>query len=221
VAEGGGLLNRYRLVKAYRGFESLRLRHLQPLEIVEERTARPAGVCHGSLSQPTTAAKGLDSPCICNVATALLVSKNRSRKIIGQAEVRRSLRTNRQAVAKQRAGQFLVALENIYAVLRSEHPLKPTKILVTESARDALINGSSTIGFNPGARRLQQAVDALGTTALPLLAEGPQTLVAIEGFAISAECLTVSVSHWADSTLRARQCLRRSQSTQYGLITPI
>jgi hypothetical protein len=26
VAEGGGLLNRYRLVKAYRGFESLRLR---------------------------------------------------------------------------------------------------------------------------------------------------------------------------------------------------
>jgi Protein of unknown function (DUF3617) len=31
VAEGGGLLNRYRLVKAYRGFESLRLRHPSPL----------------------------------------------------------------------------------------------------------------------------------------------------------------------------------------------
>jgi hypothetical protein len=28
VAEGGGLLNRYRVVKPYRGFESLRLRHL-------------------------------------------------------------------------------------------------------------------------------------------------------------------------------------------------
>jgi hypothetical protein len=26
-AEGGGLLNRYRVVKPYRGFESLRLRH--------------------------------------------------------------------------------------------------------------------------------------------------------------------------------------------------
>jgi hypothetical protein len=26
VAEGGGLLNRYRVVKPYRGFESLRLR---------------------------------------------------------------------------------------------------------------------------------------------------------------------------------------------------
>src|SRR5207244_1849571 len=29
VAEGGGLLNRYRVVKPYRGFESLRLRHLR------------------------------------------------------------------------------------------------------------------------------------------------------------------------------------------------
>ena len=28
AAEGGGLLNRYRVVKPYRGFESLRLRHL-------------------------------------------------------------------------------------------------------------------------------------------------------------------------------------------------
>ena len=27
MAEGGGLLNRYRVVKPYRGFESLRLRH--------------------------------------------------------------------------------------------------------------------------------------------------------------------------------------------------
>jgi hypothetical protein len=27
AAEGGGLLNRYRVVKPYRGFESLRLRH--------------------------------------------------------------------------------------------------------------------------------------------------------------------------------------------------
>jgi hypothetical protein len=28
VAEGGGLLNRYRVVKPYRGFESLRLRQI-------------------------------------------------------------------------------------------------------------------------------------------------------------------------------------------------
>jgi hypothetical protein len=31
VAEGGGLLNRYRVVKPYRGFESLRLRHPSPI----------------------------------------------------------------------------------------------------------------------------------------------------------------------------------------------
>src|SRR5712672_3526219 len=30
VAEGGGLLNRYRVVKPYRGFESLRLRNKPP-----------------------------------------------------------------------------------------------------------------------------------------------------------------------------------------------
>ena len=29
MAEGGGLLNRYRVVKPYRGFESLRLRQLR------------------------------------------------------------------------------------------------------------------------------------------------------------------------------------------------
>jgi hypothetical protein len=40
VAEGGGLLNRYRVVKPYRGFESLRLRHPSPVPEtqVTERT---------------------------------------------------------------------------------------------------------------------------------------------------------------------------------------
>jgi hypothetical protein len=37
VAEGGGLLNRYRVVKPYRGFESLRLR--QPLIAWARRAA--------------------------------------------------------------------------------------------------------------------------------------------------------------------------------------
>ena len=35
MAEGGGLLNRYRVVKPYRGFESLRLRH--PASLYEIR----------------------------------------------------------------------------------------------------------------------------------------------------------------------------------------
>ena len=41
MAEGGGLLNRYRVVKPYRGFESLRLR--QPLKN-RERSAPPIGL---------------------------------------------------------------------------------------------------------------------------------------------------------------------------------
>jgi hypothetical protein len=40
VAEGGGLLNRYRLVKAYRGFESLRLRHAADKSFLFMRLAR-------------------------------------------------------------------------------------------------------------------------------------------------------------------------------------
>src|SRR6202167_5104463 len=44
VAEGGGLLNRYRLVKAYRGFESLRLR--QHLRISRSFDARPLLISH-------------------------------------------------------------------------------------------------------------------------------------------------------------------------------
>jgi hypothetical protein len=50
VAEGGGLLNRYRVVKPYRGFESLRLRQalrsaieIQPLnEVVGFAALYPA-----------------------------------------------------------------------------------------------------------------------------------------------------------------------------------
>ena len=43
MAEGGGLLNRYRLVKAYRGFESLRLR--QSIRALNSGVAREAACC--------------------------------------------------------------------------------------------------------------------------------------------------------------------------------
>jgi hypothetical protein len=39
VAEGGGLLNRYRVVKPYRGFESLRLRQLGVSSIAPVKSA--------------------------------------------------------------------------------------------------------------------------------------------------------------------------------------
>jgi hypothetical protein len=41
-------------------------------------------------------------------------------EVLGQAEVRCSLRTNRRDVAKRRAGALLVALENVYAVSDEE-----------------------------------------------------------------------------------------------------
>ena len=51
MAEGGGLLNRYRVVKPYRGFESLRLRHRSlaipnlALELFAEHMAVRLGIC--------------------------------------------------------------------------------------------------------------------------------------------------------------------------------
>ena len=42
VAEGGGLLNRYRVVKPYRGFESLRLRQLYATACPAIRSSRAA-----------------------------------------------------------------------------------------------------------------------------------------------------------------------------------
>ena len=62
VAEGGGLLNRYTLVKAYRGFESLRLR--QPIiPIIPRADLRP------SIRPRTDPGHGA-SPCPLNSASA-------------------------------------------------------------------------------------------------------------------------------------------------------
>lgn len=59
-------------------------------------------------------------------------------RILGQAEIRCSLRTTRREIAKRRVGQLLVALENVYAVLRSKHPIEPVRALVADLAQDAL-----------------------------------------------------------------------------------
>src|SRR6266478_53879 len=51
-AEGGGLLNRYRVVKPYRGFESLRLRHPSPVRLRvagHPETDRAKGVSRSSV----------------------------------------------------------------------------------------------------------------------------------------------------------------------------
>src|SRR6185369_10326427 len=51
-AEGGGLLNRYTVLKPYRGFESLRLRHFSDAELqTRPRTATSAPVTARAFSE--------------------------------------------------------------------------------------------------------------------------------------------------------------------------
>jgi len=153
-----------------------------PLEIAEGQSAQKAAVCHRPLSQLVAFAAGSKGSFMYlqrrnghywfRKATPLDLVH-----VLGQAEIRCSLRTTRRDVAKRRAGQLLVALENVFAVLRSERPLGPTKVMA-ELARDALQKGSS-LEINPLAWRLQKAVDALGSASVPPPADGTKTLVAI------------------------------------------
>src|SRR5258706_7028196 len=60
VAEGGGLLNRYRVVKPYRGFESLRLRQFDVSRCVRLRQKPSSNQIH-----PTALTHPDASPCLC------------------------------------------------------------------------------------------------------------------------------------------------------------
>jgi hypothetical protein len=57
-AEGGGLLNRYRVITPYRGFESLRLRQCRQIAISRMGRQWPRrrgqGRCYQRRSEPTT-----------------------------------------------------------------------------------------------------------------------------------------------------------------------
>ena len=64
--------------------------------------------------------------------------------VLGQAEVRCSLRTDRRDVAKRRARALLVALDNVYAVLGSEEPQEPAKILLGNFAQDFVKQAAGT-----------------------------------------------------------------------------
>jgi hypothetical protein len=59
VAEGGGLLNRYRLVKAYRGFESLRLRQpRRPVQALQSSPTQWKGRAYKGRAQNNEAGHG-------------------------------------------------------------------------------------------------------------------------------------------------------------------
>jgi integrase len=58
--------------------------------------------------------------------------------VLGFAEIRRSLRTASVRTARRRAMQMLVRVEDVYMVLRSEHPMAPARDIAVKLLEDAL-----------------------------------------------------------------------------------
>jgi hypothetical protein len=110
-------------------------------------------------------------------------------EVLGQAEVRYSLRTNRRDVAQRRAGALLVALEIVYAVLRSDEPLAPAQALLNRFLQDVSENASGTPeSMSMAAVRLQEAASSLGPPAPPLSNGEEETWVSVENGCRSALC---------------------------------
>ena len=84
VAEGGGLLNRYRVVKPYRGFESLRLRHPSPVWLSRASRGRRDAIPPFPKTEPN------------------LISTNRS--ATAPVSARASRRSGRHRVRRTRRG---------------------------------------------------------------------------------------------------------------------
>lgn len=67
--------------------------------------------------------------------------------VLGIAEVRRSLRTRNAREARRRALDVLVRVEEVYAVLRSERPLRPARDVALAMLEEALRTNSGTSGL--------------------------------------------------------------------------
>jgi hypothetical protein len=85
--------------------------------------------------------------------------------VLGIAEIRRSLRTSNVREARRRALEVLVRVEDVYAVLRSEKPLRPARdvaLRLLEAALDTNV-GSPAVADQKG-RLLQEAANLLRGT---------------------------------------------------------
>jgi integrase len=101
--------------------------------------------------------------------------------ILGRTEVRCSLATSERAVAQKRALAMLVALEQVYEVLRSERPLEPTKRLLGTFVVDFGLNGGgSDVSLHAASDGLRSAVTTLAAPAPEIMASGDQTLVPLD-----------------------------------------
>lgn len=79
-------------------------------------------------------------------------------RIAGVPELRRSLRTRDFALAKRRALQLLVRVDEVYAILRSKRPLKPTRDLALAMLDDAMrLNAGSPDGVSRKAEFIENA----------------------------------------------------------------
>lgn len=85
--------------------------------------------------------------------------------VLGIAEVRRSLRTSNVREAKRRALEVLVRVEDVYAVLRSEKPLRPARDVALRLLEGALdTNFGSPAAADQNGRLLREAANLLRGT---------------------------------------------------------
>lgn len=58
--------------------------------------------------------------------------------VLGMPDVRRSLRTRNAALARRRALQVLIRIDEVYAVLRSQRPMRPARDIALAMLDDAI-----------------------------------------------------------------------------------
>lgn len=64
--------------------------------------------------------------------------------VLGRPDVRRSLRTRNAALARRRALQVLIRIDEVYAVLRSQRPMRPARDIALAMLDDAIGSVSGT-----------------------------------------------------------------------------
>ncbi|HEY5777908.1 MAG TPA: site-specific integrase [Terrimicrobiaceae bacterium] len=83
-------------------------------------------------------------------------------EFLGIFQLRRSLRTRDAALARRRALQLLVQVDDVYAVLRSKRPLMPTRQLALALLDDALsLNSGTEPMVSHRAEMIQRAQNAV------------------------------------------------------------
>ena len=64
--------------------------------------------------------------------------------VLGRPDVRRSLRTRNAALARRRALQVLIRIDEVYAVLSSQRPMRPAREIALAMLDDAIGSISGT-----------------------------------------------------------------------------